>query len=70
MEFSLYNDRTCCIDRKETPLFEISSTFLEYSFINYLIDNNIYKDDAFKYLNRMTRNLFCFLGLVVIFIFS
>ena len=60
MEFSLYNDRTCCIDRKETPLFEISSTFLEYSFINYLIDNNIYKDDAFKYLNRMTRNLFCF----------
>lgn len=60
MEYSLYNDRTCCIDRKETPLFEISSIFLEYSFINYLIDNNIYKDDAFKYLNRMTRNLFCF----------
>lgn len=60
MEFSLYNDRTCCIDRKETPLIEISSTFLEYSFINYLIDNNIYKDDAFKYLNRMTRNLFCY----------
>lgn len=58
-EFSLYNERTCCIDIKETPLFEISSTFLEYSFLNYLIENNIYKDDALKYLNRIKRNLFC-----------
>lgn len=56
-EFNLYNNRSYFNDRRHTPFYEVASSFLEYAFINYLIDNNIYKEDALRYLNRFLRNI-------------
>ena len=46
---------------------EVSSCFFEYAYINYLIENNIYKDDAMilkrRYLNQIYY-FFCYLLII------
>lgn len=50
-----------------TPYVEVSSSFFEYAFINYLIDNRIYLDDAMM-LKRsfLKRILYNFLSILII----
>ena len=52
-----------------TIYVEVSSCFFEYAFINYLIDNNIYREDAMILKRRYLNQIFEFLSYILI-IFS
>ena len=43
----LHNNKIREYDRTiNSPFYEVSSSFLEYAYINYLIENNIYKEEG------------------------
>lgn len=51
-----------------SPFYEVSSSFMEYAYINYLLENNIYKEEAkmllYDYytellINSMYANIIC-----------
>ena len=50
---------------------EVSSSFFEYAYINYLIENNIYKEDAFVLKRRYLNQIYYFLSylLIIVFVF-
>ena len=50
----------------KTLFTEVSSSFFEYAFINYLIDNKIYLEDAKMLKGRYLYQLFHFLSYVLI----
>lgn len=50
----------------KTPYVEVASSFFEYAFINYLIDNNIYVDDAKMVKARFLNQMLYFLSYILI----
>ena len=54
---------------EKTIYSEVSSSFFEYAFINYLIDNNFYLEDAMIMKRRYLNQIFYFLAYLLI-IFS
>ena len=62
-DFEFNNSYTCdvsCIWDKMSKTFygEVSACFFEYAFINYLIENRIYLEDAFKLKRRYLDTIF------------
>lgn len=45
---------------------EVSSSFFEYAYINYLIENNLYKDDAMMMKRRYLNQIYYYLSYALI----
>ncbi len=58
-EFNLQNNAkdNLGIDMFSSVYTEVSSTFFEYSFLNYLVDNNIHKKEAIMCLDEYYKSL-------------
>jgi len=60
LEMNLYHTSGITNNMYNYPFHEVSSQFLEYAFINYLIENNIYKEEAHLYKRIYLTELFYF----------
>ena len=60
-EMSLYHKIGLVNEMYNYPFHEVSSQFMEYAFINYLIENNIYTKDALLHQRIYFDELFYFI---------
>lgn len=51
---------------EKTIYSEVSSSFFEYAYINYLIDNGLYKEDAMIMKRKYLNQIFYFLAYLLI----
>ncbi|MBQ8192463.1 MAG: hypothetical protein IJZ46_00100 [Bacilli bacterium] len=57
-ERSLYHENGIKNNMNLYPFSEVSSEFFEFSFINYLLENNIYVNDVKKWIRKRYSRLF------------
>lgn len=70
-DFEFENSKRVGIDNiwnkiAKTPYVEVSSSFFEYAFINYLIENKIYLDDALMLKRRFLNQTLYYLIYILI----